>query len=96
MLRSEVKWFPVFLDLCKHSYSFLAPGNMDYEAMHRVVHCQNFREVNQFLNEYKETAFSDEIFCYRSRAEELTRQGSSFPVYIDVIRIQDLFLRQCL
>ena len=68
MLRSEVEWFPVFLDLCKHSYSFLAPDNMDYDAMHYVVCCQGFREVQQFLDFYRETAFSDEIYTYRSRA----------------------------
>ena len=69
MSRSEDKWFPFFLDLCQHSYSFRYEDSMDHDAMQSVVACTSRREVWTIVNAYKETAFTDEISEYEDTAK---------------------------
>jgi len=71
MLRSEVLWFPYFLDLCKESRSYLDAQCMDHEDMTRIVEeCTSYREVQSILNQSRETAFKDEIWDYQRRAKK--------------------------
>ena len=70
MLRSEVRWFPKFIALCRHSYAYTHQQSMDHEDMTRVVEeCKGFRDVQTLLNRSMETAFKDEIWTYRHLAK---------------------------
>ena len=76
MLRSEVEWFPVFINKCKHSNKQC----MDHEAMKNVVECTCYREVQSILNESRETAFMEEIWVYKQherRRQQTLREGSN-------------------
>ena len=61
MLRSEVRWFPKFIKLCRHSYAYTHEQSMDHGV---VEECTCFRDVHTFLNQSIETAFKDEIWTY--------------------------------
>ena len=62
MLRSEVSWFPRFLQLCQfHLKRWMGEEDMDHEAMQHILRCDGRREVFTFLNRYKETAFTELI-----------------------------------
>ena len=74
MLRSEVKWFPHFLDQCKRSLSYRDPQCMDHDAMKRVVACTCYRQVWAIANEYRETAFKYELWEYERRAKKKAKQ----------------------
>ena len=66
MLRSEVRWFPKFIALCRNSYAYTHQQSMDHDDMTRVVEeCTCFRDVQTLLNRSIETAFKDEIGTYR-------------------------------
>ena len=39
----------------------MGPEDMDYDAMQRILRCEGRREVQTFLDHYKETAFTDLI-----------------------------------
>ena len=70
MLRSEVRWFPKFIILCRHSYASTSEQSMDHEDMTRVVEeCKGFRDVQTLLNRSTETAFKDEIWTYQQLAK---------------------------
>ena len=72
MLRSEVSWFPRFLQLCQfHLKWWMGEEDMDYEAMQHILRCQGRREVYTFLNGYKETALSDLIQNFLDSAQFL-------------------------
>ena len=43
---------------------------MDYDALKRVVACTSRREVWTIVNEYRETAFTDEILEYEAIAKQ--------------------------
>ena len=73
MLRSEVEWFPIFIEQCKRSLSYLDEQFMDHEAMKRVVECTCYREVQSVLNESRETAFKEEIWVYKQRAKKAAK-----------------------
>ena len=76
MLRSEVDWFPHFLNLCLRSRSYRDEESMDHEDMKRIVEeCTSYREVQAILNESVETAFKDEIWTYQQRAKKYKRMG---------------------
>ena len=74
MLRSEVKWFPHFLDQCKQSLSYRDPQCMDHDAMKRVAACTCYRQVWSILNDYRETAFKYEIWEYEHGAKTKAKQ----------------------
>ena len=74
MLRSEVKWFPHFLDQCKGSLSYRDPQCMDHDAMKRVVACTCYRQVWDIANDYRETAFKYELWEYERRAKKKAKQ----------------------
>ena len=60
MLRSEVDWFPRFLRICEgHLKWWMTEGDVDYDTMKRVLRCENQRQVQDVLNDYKETHFRD-------------------------------------
>ena len=41
MLRSEVKWFPLFIQLCKNRLQYVMnPNETDYELMRQVTECE--------------------------------------------------------
>lgn len=53
MLRSEVEWFPVFIDICKRSDTFWDEHDMDYELMQQVVNCDGWRQVSEIIEPIK-------------------------------------------
>ena len=74
MLRSEVKWFPYFLDQCKQSLSYRDSQCMDHDAMKRVAACTCYRQVWSIVNDYRETTFKYEIWEYEHRAKTKVKQ----------------------
>ena len=74
MLRSEVKWFPYFLHLCRCSRSYWDETSMDHQDMKRIVHgCESYRQVQDLLNQSIETAFKDQIWDYEQQAKKIER-----------------------
>ena len=47
---------------------------MDHEAMKCVAACTCYRQVWSILNDYKETAFKDEIWEYEQCAKRKVKQ----------------------
>ena len=78
MLRSEVEWFPVFINKCKRSLFYLDKQCMDHKAMKNVVECTCYREVQSILNESRETTFMEEIWVYKQHErgrQQTLREG---------------------
>ena len=46
----------------------------DNEAMKHIVACTCYRQVWSILNDYRETAFNDEIWEYEQRAKKKAKQ----------------------
>ena len=78
MLRSEVNWFPRFLDICEcHLKWWMTEGDMDYETMKLVLRCENRRQVQDVLNDYKERHFSDLINTKQKLAQRVVAYEKS-------------------
>ena len=75
MLRSEVKWFPFFLELCKQSMTYVDEQSMDHIDMKRIVEtCTGYREVQVILNQSKESAFKEQILNYKHQAKKRVKE----------------------
>ena len=75
MFRSEVRWFPYFLKLCRQSYAYTHEQSMDHEDMTRVVEeCTGFRDVQTILNRSIETAFKCEKWTYQQLAKKYVKK----------------------
>ena len=75
MLRSEVEWFPFFLELCKQSMTYLDEQSMDHIDMKRIVEtCTGYREVQVILNQSKESAFKEQILNYHQQAKKRVKE----------------------
>ena len=75
MLRSEVRWFPYFVKLCRQSYAYTDKQSMDHEDMtHDVEECKGFRDVQTILNQSIKTAFKDEIWTYQQLAKKYIKK----------------------
>ena len=75
MLRSEVKWFPCFLELCKQSMTYVDEQSMDHIDMKWIVEtCTGYREVQVILNQSKESAFKEQIMNYKQQAKKRVKE----------------------
>ena len=80
MLRSEVDWFPRFLAICQcHMEWWMTKGDRDYETMKRVLRCENPREVQEVLNDYKDVDFNDLVHTKQTLAQKLVAREKSVP-----------------
>ena len=80
MLRSEVDWFPRFLAICQcHLEWWMTEGDTDYDTMKRVLQCENRRQVQEILNDYKDVDFSDLIHTKQTLAQKLVAREMSEP-----------------
>lgn len=71
MLRSEVPWFPRFIQICNNYFmDWMEEKDMDYQAMKHVLQCQCQRKVWSLLNAYNETAFRELIQTQRELAQK--------------------------
>ena len=67
MLRSKTEWFPRFIRYCRYHVIIMRGDEegsviQDKAMLERVAACEGFREVQNILNEYRETAFSDLVY----------------------------------
>jgi len=70
-MRSEVEWFPWFLQWCRRSYAYTHEDSMVHEDIKRVVEeCEGLSQVQSLLDRSIETAFKDEIWTLGRLAQE--------------------------
>ena len=75
MFRSEVKWFPCFLELCRQSISYVDEQSLDHIDMKRIVEsCTGCSEVQVILNQSNESGFKDQIMNYKQQAKRRVRE----------------------
>ena len=80
MLRSQVEWFPRFLAICQcHLEWWMTEGDKDYETMKRVLQCENPRQVQEVLNDYKDEEFSHFVHTKQTLAQKLVAREKSEP-----------------
>ena len=74
MLRSEVEWFPRFLQICVSYLHCIRwrEDHHDYPPMQCVLKCQSKREVQSFLNTYRDTDFRKMIQLRMVEAQKIT------------------------
>ena len=78
MLRSEVDWFPRFLHICEyHLKWWMTEGDVDYETMKLVLRRENRRQVQDVLNDYKETHFRDLVHTKQTLAQRVVAYEKS-------------------
>ena len=71
MLRSEVEWFPLFIDLCKTRLKYcMNPQELDYEPMRQVTECESYRQVRSIINAYNGEGFDYLVHKQRELAEK--------------------------
>ena len=76
MLRSEVKWFPCFLELCRQSMTYVDEQSMDHIDMKRIVEtCTGYREMQVILNQSKKSAFKEQIMNYKQQAKKRVKKS---------------------
>ena len=77
MLRSEVPWFPRFIQICRFFFQFTNEldrdglQDMDYDVMKRVIQCEGKREVWAIINAYNDSVFQLRIQAYQELAQGL-------------------------
>ena len=80
MLRSEVDCFPRFLAICRnHLNWWMTRGETDHETMQRVLRCTHKREVQNVLDDYKDTHFNDLVHTKLKLAKTLVAREKSYP-----------------
>ena len=80
MLRSEVDWFPRFLTICQcHLEWWMTEGDADYDTMKRILRCENQRQVEDVLNDYKDVDFRDLVHTKQNLAQTLVAREKSDP-----------------
>ena len=57
----------------------MTEGETDYETMKRVLQCENPREVQEVLNDYKDEDFSDLVHTKQTLAQKLVAREKSEP-----------------
>ena len=78
MLRSEVDWFPRFLAICQcHLEWWMTEGDVDYDTMKRVLRCENRRQVQDVLKDYKDVDFRDLIHTKQNFAQRVVAYEKS-------------------
>ena len=72
MLRSEARWFPRFVLICRaHLKRVMNPEEQDYEWMERVTECGSGRHVQSVLLAYTQPHFSDMIHFKQEQAKKI-------------------------
>ena len=80
MLRSEVEWFLRFLAICQcHLEWWMTEGDTDHDTMKCVLRCENLRQVQDILNDCKETHFGDLVHAKQTLAQKLVAREKSEP-----------------
>ena len=54
-------------------------GDADYDTMKRVLRCENQRQVQDVLNDFKDTEFRDLAHTKQNLAEKLVTREKSDP-----------------
>ena len=57
----------------------MTKGDRDYETMKRVLRCENPREVQEVLNDYKDVEFRDLVHTKQTLAQKLVAREKSEP-----------------
>ena len=57
----------------------MTEGDRDYDTMKRVLQCENQRQVQEVLNDYKDVDFSDFIHTKQTLAQKLVARKKSEP-----------------
>ena len=57
----------------------MTKGESDYETMKRVLRCENPREVQEVLNDYKDVEFRDLVHTKQTLAQKLVAREKSEP-----------------
>ena len=57
----------------------MSEGDQDYETMKRVLKCENPREVQEVLNDYKDEEFSHFVHTKQTLAQTLVAREKSEP-----------------
>ena len=79
MLRSEVKWFPRFIQICNNYFMhWMGEEDIDCEAMKHTLQCKCQREVCSFLNTYNETAFREFIQTKQELAQKVAAREKRY------------------
>ena len=87
MLRSEVQWFPFFLELCKQSMTYVDEQSMDHIDMKRIVEtCTEYREMQVILNQSKESAFKEQILNYKHQAKKRVKEIAHAEIRLERIK----------
>ena len=72
MLRSEVKWFPGFLLICRcHLKWVMNPEEQEYEWMKRVTECESGRQLQSVLQAYNQPHFNDLVHYKQEQAKKI-------------------------
>ena len=72
MLKSEAKWFPRFVLICRaHLTWVMNPEEQVYEWMKRVTECGSGRQVQSVLQAYNQPHFSDLIHFKQEQAKKI-------------------------
>ena len=82
MLRSEVCWFPRFIQICRLAFRFMNEldrnglQDVDYDVMRRVIWFQGKQEVWSILHAYNDAVFRSRIWAYEELAQGLVSDRS--------------------
>ena len=72
MLRSEARWFPRFVLICKsHLQGVMNPEEQDYAWMQRVIDCGSGRQVQSVLQAYNQSHFSELVHFKQEQARKI-------------------------
>ena len=72
MLRSEARWFPRFVFICRtHLKWVMNPEEQDYEWMRRVTECGSGRQVQSVLQAYNQPHFNDLVHFKQEQAKKI-------------------------
>ena len=81
MLRSEGRWFPRFLELCREESTKLSSDDPLRQVMERILDCDSYRRVRFILDREKDDWLRYVLFHLRIRARLQTNASRDYKCY---------------